>query len=525
MKTYDALVIGSGINGLVAAAILAGRGWSVGLIEANDRLGGFIDSGERTVPGYTHDTFSSWHPLFQIGGGYAALGADLARHGLEYANSDGAITASIGSDGRAVIAHRDPAATTADFEQPADREAYAQMLAEFDRLGDVIGTVLSSELSLPLLAKQAWKTWRRQARVGTELLARDLVSSGNAYLERRFAGWEVDRLWAPWLLHSGLGPEHATGGLMIPVFAATLHGVGMPVVRGGAANFIAAFEALLRERGVGIHLGSAVDSITVRDGVATGVTAGGEPYAATRAVLAGVTPTALYGALLPKESVPADVATQAAQYRYGRGAMQIHLALSAPLDWNDARLAAVPLVHLTDGGRAIAVSAAQAAAGMLPATPTVVVGQQSVLDPSRAPEGAATLWIQLQEVPYAPTSDAAGELDVSAGWSPALVDGYVDRVIGLIERHAPGIRASIVGMEVLSPLDLERANANAPFGDPYAGAGELDQNLLWRPLPALARHQTPVRNLWHIGASTHPGPGLGGGSGYLVSDHLGRARR
>ena len=246
---------------------------------------------------------------------------------------------------------------------------------------------------------------------------------------------------------------------------------------------------------------------------------------ARRAVLASVTPRALYTDLLPAGAVTAAVRRDATTYRSGRAAAQLHLALSGPVPWTDPRLAGVPLVHLSDGSASTAISCAEAEAGLLPRRPTVVVGQQHVLDPSRAPDGAATLWLQLQEMPRELRGDAAGEIDTSGGWSPAAVEALADRVVARIERHAPGLAARIVGRHLIGPADLTAHNPNAVDGDPYSGSAELDQNLVWRPGPATARHRTTVPGLWHLGASTHPGPGLGGGSGHLVAQQLTRPTR
>src|SRR5262245_50794756 len=117
-STFDAVVVGSGVNGLVAAAELAKAGWSVALVERNDRLGGFIATEERTVPGYLHDTYSSWHPLFVCGAAYAVLGNDLHRHGLQYRNTEGLVTGTVADDRRVVLAHRDPKATADAFAYP-----------------------------------------------------------------------------------------------------------------------------------------------------------------------------------------------------------------------------------------------------------------------------------------------------------------------------------------------------------------------------------------------------------------------
>ncbi|MBT0567565.1 NAD(P)/FAD-dependent oxidoreductase [Williamsia sp. CHRR-6] len=520
-EVTDAVVIGSGINALVAAAELAGAGWSVRVLERNDRIGGFIDSGERTVPGYIHDTYSSWHPLFVSGGAYGALADDLARHGLSYANTDGAVTASVAGNGHTVVAQRDPAATVAHFAHAADGERYLAALESFGASADLIGGLLGGELRSPATLSILSRMVRRNKIDGTEALLRDAVTSGRGWCRREFTGTEVDQLWVPWLLHAGLAPDSASGGLMIPIFAATMHGFGLPIVTGGAANFVAAFAGLLAERGVRVHTGADVTEITVTNGRATGVvTADGTRHVAARAVIASVTPAALYGSLLsPAVSGRAAVAS-ARSYRFGRAAMHIHLALSAPPRWTDSRLDSVPLIHLSDGSTSTAIACAQAEAGMLPARPTVVVGQQFVIDPSRVPSGAGSLWIQLQEVPFFPTADAGASITVDGSWNAATTQAYADRVLDLIDTHAPGVRESVVGMEVLTPRDLQRHNVNAEFGDPYAGSAELDQNFIWRPAVAGGRHRTAVEGLWHIGASTHPGPGLGGGSGAIVAAAL-----
>jgi phytoene dehydrogenase-like protein len=156
---------------------------------------------------------------------------------------------------------------------------------------------------------------------------------------------------------------------------------------------------------------------------------------------------------------------------------------------------------------------------------SIFVGQQYVLDPSRVPDGAAALWLQLQEVPYQPRGDAAGELDTEAGWTRELADAFARRVLDRIARCAPDLGDKVRAVDVLTPPDLAAHNPNAVRGDPYGGSAELDQSYLWRPLPSSARHATPIPGLWHIGASTHPGPGLGGGSGHLAATTLTARRR
>ncbi|HEY0816135.1 MAG TPA: NAD(P)/FAD-dependent oxidoreductase [Pseudonocardia sp.] len=521
----DAVVVGAGINGMIAAARLAGAGQSVVLVDAADELGGFIGSGERTAPGYVHDTWSSWHPLFVSGPAYAELGPDLHRLGLEYANTDGPLTATVADDGSAAIAYRDVEETVKGFAHQPDRDAYRAMIDGFFRDAGSVGALLSSELRSRAVVKPLAGLLRSAGRRGVQTYVRDAVTSGRSWMRNHFVGSEVDRLWAPWLLHAGLTPDAASGGVMVPVFAATMHAAGLPVAVGGAGRFVDAWRALLAERGVDVRLGHRAERILLQGGHAVGVEGNGWSVRASQ-VLASVAPAALYTELLPAGAVPQRVVDEARAYRPGRAAMQVHVALSGPVPWRDPALGAVPLVHLSDGSPSTGIACAEAEAGLLPRRPTVVVGQQHVLDPSRAPAGGATLWLQLQEVPRRPVGDAADAIDVGPGeWTPELGRAYAERALDRVAAHAPGLRDLVVGTDVLTPADLAARNPNAIEGDPYGGSAELDQNLLWRPLPSAGRHATPVPGLWHIGASTHPGPGLGGASGFLVADALLARRR
>ena len=179
------------------------------------------------------------------------------------------------------------------------------------------------------------------------------------------------------------------------------------------------------------------------------------------------------------------------------------------------------MVHVTPGLDGVSRAVNEAVRGLLPAEATIVCGQPLAVDPSRAPDGSGMLWIQLQELPSSPQGDAAGEIEVGDGtWTENLRERYADRIQARLAHHIPNLESALLSRVVLSPADLEEANVNLVGGDPYSGALSLDQNFLWRPLAKQPSHQTPVRNLYHIGASTHPGPGLGGVSGTLVAQEL-----
>jgi len=328
---------------------------------------------------------------------------------------------------------------------------------------------------------------------------------------------------APWVLHTGLGPDAATSGFMTQVIAVAVQEGGMPIPRGGGAKLAEALVALIRDNGGDCETGVDVERVLVRAGRAVGVrVAGGGEVSAERAVIAGVTPTQLYEELLADADVPPPVRDGARRFRYGRSEMQIHFALSEPARWDgDERLNGTAIVHVTPGLDGVSRAVNEADRGLLPAEATVVVGQPLTMDAARAPEGKGLLWIQLQELPWRIKGDAAGELDVGDGsWTDDLRERYADRIQARLARHIPNLESSIVSRVSLGPHDLEAANVNLRHGDPYGGALALDQNFLWRPFPRSPGHATAVERLFHIGASTWPGPGLGAGSGTIVATEL-----
>ncbi len=520
-RTVDAVVIGSGHNSLVAAAYLARAGWSVEVIEQAPAAGGAVRTEELTEPGILHDTFSCWHPLFHVSGAFAELGPELAQRGLAYRETPDATTAAARSDGRVVMAYRDPQKTVEGFAEP-DRAAYMAELQDFGATIGTLGELLGTELYSLAAIRLALRLRRQLGSRGALALLGGTISTARAWHESRFQGRELPDLYAPWALHTGLPPDGAGSAFQSLAIAGTLHQIGLPVVTGGSVNFVRAFERLIADHGGRVLTGVDVERITVRNGSATGVIAGGEEVLARRAVIAGVTPTQLYGRLLQPGEAPADAFVEARRYRYGRRAgMQVHVALSAPLRWRDARLNDVAIVHLCDGIDAVSLACAQATAGLLPADPTVVIGQPAVIDPSRVPEGRGLIWIQLQEVPYRPIGDAAGEIDVGDGsWSEALTNAYVERVLAKLARHVenwPEVRGTHFA---LSPVEIERRNPNLVRGDIYSGDCELGQSYLWRPLARYGSHATPVGRLLQCGAATFPGPGLNAASGRIVARRL-----
>ena len=523
-RTFDAVVVGSGINSLACAALLARGGWGVCVLEREDELGGAIRTAEITEPGYLHDVFSAWHPLWAGGAAHAELGDELAARGLEYLNTE-LPTATLYPDGESAFLLRNAEANAEELDRHAagDGDAWGRTLESFFPNADLAFGVLGTELWSRAGAGLGLKAYRRLGRRGLAELVGELTISSRDWLTSTFESERAHGLLAPWVLHTGLGPDAAASGYMTQVIAVAVQEGGMPIPRGGGAKLVEALQRLIGDHGGSCETGRDVERVVVEDGKATSVRlTDGESVTAARAVIANVTPTQLYGRLLEGDDVPQQLAAKAGRFRYGRGDMQIHLALSEPPRWEgDERLGRTAIVHVTPGLDAVSRAVNEADRGLLPAEATIVVGQPLTMDASRAPEGAGLLWIQLQELPWRVRGDAAGELEAGDGtWTEELRERYADRIVARLARQIPNLEGAIRGRAVLSPADLERANVNLVHGDPYAGSLALDQNFLWRPFPASPGHATAVDNLWHIGASTHPGPGLGAGSGTLVAKQL-----
>jgi phytoene dehydrogenase-like protein len=251
--------------------------------------------------------------------------------------------------------------------------------------------------------------------------------------------------------------------------------------------------------------------------------ADGRTIEAGAGVICSVTPTQLYGRLLADAKLPAEIGEAVAGYRYGKGNMQIHYALKAPPRWKAPSLGNVALTHLTPGLDGVSKAANEAERGMLPAVPTICVGQPAALDESRCPPGASILWLQLPEAPRVIKGDAAGEIATPSDgrWTESVREKFADRIEAILAAQIEGFRENIITRKAYSPADLEALNINLVGGDPYGGFCGIDQFFLWRPFHTSINHRTVVPRLYHIGASTHPGPGLGAGSGYLLAKALG----
>ncbi|MTC69303.1 phytoene desaturase family protein [Providencia sp. wls1914] len=528
LSNPQVIVVGSGMNSLMCAALLAVRGKSVLVLERNDRLGGCIRT-EALFEGYTHDLLSCWYSLFVGSPGYQELAPLLQKQGLEFAQCDYS-TGLVQPNGKSVALKRDiaEAAKQLDALAPGDGLAFRQMAEKlFSEDAALTFGLLGQNPYSGGMFKLLFSEWRKRGVDGLLDFAKSGVESFRRWSERELQHDFSRALMAPWVLHTGLGPDEASSALIGKLtFAAVVAG-GMPVVKGGSYRIVDAFAKVIEQHGGELRTNAHVEKIITqgsgKNSRATGVRVNGQFIPASESVVCNVTPTQLYGGLL--DEVSPQVKQRAKGYRYGRGGMQIHFALSAPPPWCNPELLNVPLVHFTESMEQVCMSVTQANNGYLPDRPTFGIGQPTTLDPSRAPEGGWILWIQMQELPRHLKGDAAGEIAIpkDGRWNDEVREAVADRIQQRLEMVMPGVSDLIVGRKAISPADLERYNCNLVGGDPYSGTCSPDQFFWLRPFAASGQtkaHQTAVKNLFHIGASTHPGPGLGGGSGYLVAEKL-----
>lgn len=528
MSVPDYIIVGSGINALVAAAMLGKKGKKVLMLERNAQLGGCLRTEEATVPGFVHDVMATTMVLFMTSPAFAALGKDLEARGLEFCHS-ALPTGVLRSDGTHAILSMKREDNIARFDALAsgDGQAFDREMNRFGgNAGFVFGLLggnLWSIATAKLVAKEAWKRGLK----GLAAFFGEALAPARGYLETTYRSEEMRALWAPWALHCGLGPESSYSAEMTKVIGFAIELAGCPIVKGGAANLVKAFERLIRDQGGEILTGADVDQVTVAaGGRASGVVlADGRTFTSKSGVIASMTPDQIYTRLLKSAPtpLPESVSDGLKAYRYGKGNMQIHYALKEAPRWKAGEeLGKVALLHLTPGLDGVSKSSNEAERGMLPVEPTVCVGQPTSFDPSRAPEGQSILWLQLPDTPRFIKGDAAGELDcpTDGRWTEALRESFADRVENMLRHHIENFDEAVIARRVYSPADLETMNMNLVGGDPYGGFCGLDQFFLWRPFKRPNNHMTHVPGLYHIGASTHPGPGLGGGSGFLLASSL-----
>ena len=515
MTSHDVVVVGAGHNGLAAAIILAEAGRRVTVLERNPKPGGALQTDEVTLPGFRHDLMATNLNLFMGSPFFAEYGERLGKHGFEVAHSTRP-ACSLFPGGGYVGLSTDVGQTLASIREhsAADAEAFLALQAEFERLAPHIFALLGLDVPSKAAGRALWRARRVLGRQGPFELARLIVQSSRQLVEEHFESPEVQSLIAAWGMHLDFSPDVAGGAMFSFLETMASQANGMVMGKGGGETLIDAMVGLLLELGGEIACSTPVEHIEVQNGAATKVITSETAYSARRAVIATLTPTQLFGRLVDEVHLDEKFRTQVRRYRYGPGTLMIHLALADLPPWTrpDARQHAY--VHIGPYLDDMERSYRQAISGVIPDRPTLVVGQPTVVDPSRAPEGKHVLWVQARMFP-AVVHDA--------DWA-AVKEAVADQIMDHLEQYAPGLGRLVLGRYVMSPADLEAANPNLVGGDSLAGSHHLMQNFALRPFPGWSRYKTPIDRLYMCGASTWPGAGLGAGSGYLLGKRLARRR-
>jgi phytoene dehydrogenase-like protein len=492
--TADAIVVGAGHNGLVAANLLVDAGWSVVVVEATPQPGGAVRSGFVTAPGYLSDLFSSFYPL-----GFASPVLRDLDLGLEWRHAPDVLTHLL-PDGRAATINRDISVTAASMEQFAAgdgerwQSAYQEWLGLSEPLLDAVlrpfppvraGVDLLGRLKLPGALRMARRLVLPVRQLGREL----------------FRGEGATLVLAGCALHTDLSPEDAGGGVYGWLLAMLGQQVGWPVPAGGAQRITDALVNRLTARGGEIVYDAPVERVLIARGRAMGVrTAGGQDLRARRAVLADVPAPALYLDLVGERWLPPRLVEDLGHFRWDGSTLKIDWAVRGKIPWRNPAAAGAGTIHLGADLNGLTRYAAELAAGAVPAKPFLLFGQMTTADPDHSPPGTESAW-------------AYTHLPHREHWAAGEIEEHVARMEAVVEEHAPGFGALVAGRNVFSPADLERENPALVGGALGGGTAAAYQQLFLRPVPGLGRADTPVDRLFLAGSSAHPGGGVHGAPG------------
>lgn len=523
MADYDAIIIGAGHNGLAAAVHLASKGWRVAVLEAKAEAGGAVKTLELTEPGFRHDLCAMNLSMFAGSPFHAAYGDELRAHGLGFIPAKHCF-ASVFEDGTHLGVSTDRAETMQAIRDLSgkDSAAWGAMIEDFGKTSPHLFGLLGAPMPSLAAAHTVWNAWRAGGWPLLFDLGRLLLSSPRSFLDRHFENDKVKAMMAAWGLHLDFAPDIAGGALFSYLESMSNQLFGMVIGAGGADTIIHSMASLLKAKGGTLLTSTRVASVLMEGNQARGVVLDDErTLTAAKAVISNVHPKLLFEGMVAKDSRRASFDASLAHYRPGPGAMMIHLSMDDLPDWRaSAALREYAYVHIAPDMGMMNRVYAEAKDGLLPTRPALVVGQPTALDPSRAPQGKHVLWVQVRVLPASIRGDAKGEI-AAKDWDNAK-DAYAERVLDIIEGHAPGFRRKIRQRHILSPIDLERLNANLIGGDSLSGSHHLDQNFLFRPVAGYSRYKTPVPNLYLCGAATWPGAGTGAGSGFMLAKMLAR---
>ena len=507
MPDHDAVVIGSGPNGLAAANLLVDHGWDVLVLEAQPTPGGAVASDHGVHPDFTHDTFSSFYPMAGVSPVFRRL--DLERHGLEWTHAPAVIGNPL-PDGSWAMVHRSAADTVAALEAqtPGDGEPWLELVHAWNR----IGPELCDGLMGPLLPVRAVLRGLPKLRsVGGGQFIRTLLEPVTTLVEQRFRGPAARLLLGGSAAHTDLPLAASGSGLYAFVLTMIAQTTGFGVPRGGAAELTAALLRRLAERGGQVRTDARVSEVLLDGHRARGVcTAEGE-LITSRAVIAGVAVTSLYGELISPDRLTPRIRRGMAGFEQDPATIKVDWALSGPVPWANPPEAAPGTLHVSDSLDQLGLAQAAITHHRIPAAPFLLAGQMTTADPARSPTGTEALWAYTH-VPQVVHADE-GPDGLTGEWDASELERMADRVQARIRAYAPDFDSVVISRRVLGPRQLQDRNANLVNGALGGGTSGLHQQLVFRPTPGLGRAETPYRGLFLGSASAHPGGGVHGACG------------
>src|SRR4051794_26005807 len=492
----NAVVIGAGHNGLVAANLLADAGWDVVVCEEQERVGGAVYSDRSVHPDFVTDWYSAFYPLGAASPVISQL--DLESHGLAWSHAP-AVLAHVLPDDRCAVLSQDVAKTAASVEEfaPGDGAAWTALFEQFEQMREPLLKALFTPFppvraALSLYRSLGTAEVLRFLRFGVQPVRR----SG----DELFGGEGARLLLAGNALHTDLPPEAAGSAMYGWLLAMLGQSVGFPVPVGGSGALISALRRRLEAAGGTVRTGSAVRRIEVDGGAVRGVVLADGSRERADAVLADVGAPLLYEQLLDPAVLPPRLLDDLRKFQWDSPTMKIDWALSGTIPWIAEGARGAGTVHLGVDMNGLTRYASSLAAQELPREPFVLMGQMTTSDRTRSPKGTESAWAYTH-VPEGVTLSAA------------MVEEHVDRVEDMIEKHAPGFRELIAARRVLAPADLEAMEANLVGGAVNGGTANIHQQLIFRPVPGLGRPETPIDGLYLAGSSAHPGGGVHGAPG------------
>ncbi|WP_346271781.1 NAD(P)/FAD-dependent oxidoreductase [Pseudonocardia sp.] len=497
----DAVVVGGGHHGLVAAAVLADAGWEVCVLEAEDTVGGAVRSTE-LHPGFSTDLFSAFYPLSLASPVLRSL--ELEQHGLRWSHAPHVLAHPLRPNGdEAAILYRDRERTAAGLAEhhATDGEAWLKLCRQWDEISEPF---LRTLFTVFPPVRGPVQLLRRIGTAEALRLARFLLLPAKRMGEELFGGEAARLLLAGNAVHSDVPMTSPVSGAYGWLLAMLGQDYGFPVPVGGAGELAAALRRRAEAVGAMVRTSERVERIDVVGGRAVAArTATGLTVHARRAVIADVSATTLYRDLLPEAAVPGRLRADLERFEWDSPVVKLDWALDAPVPWRAGGVSGAGTVHVGQDERGLVRWSADIESRTLPRSPFLLVGQMSTADRTRSPIGTESAWAYTHLPRGMEDDEAAEEL--------------ARRAEAVLEEFAPGFSSHVLHRRVQRPSDLHATDSNLVHGAINGGTAQLFQQLVFRPVPGLGRPETPVSGLFLASASAHPGGGVHGACGWFAA--------